>query len=210
MFITVFTRGLHWSLSWGRWIQSTSLHPICLRCSIIHVLSFYLHIGFPSCLVNSWYDCLMCKKYCPKFMILIPLSIVCHPLVRCHPCHIWPSLLPLKVTYILLFLLKLLWAKLPYTDSLHSQRQTPWLFSVAKDVHPKYPSKSEVLRNISWQNYCLRRGVVSLTTNPKAGGPPLVGCPRMLNIFAATFHMCRPPPPSEIRGRAIHGDKGPT
>jgi hypothetical protein len=26
----------------------------------------------------------------------------------------------------------------------------------------------------------LRRGAVSLTPNPKAGGPPLVGCPRLL------------------------------
>jgi hypothetical protein len=27
-FITVFTRDLHWSLSWARWIQSIPIHPI--------------------------------------------------------------------------------------------------------------------------------------------------------------------------------------
>jgi hypothetical protein len=33
MFITVFTRALHWSLSWAISIQSTPSHPISLRSS---------------------------------------------------------------------------------------------------------------------------------------------------------------------------------
>jgi hypothetical protein len=31
MFIIVFTRALHWSLSWARWIQSIPSHPISLH-----------------------------------------------------------------------------------------------------------------------------------------------------------------------------------
>jgi hypothetical protein len=43
-FITVFTRALHWSLSWARAIQSTPSHPISLWSILI--LSTYLRLGF--------------------------------------------------------------------------------------------------------------------------------------------------------------------
>jgi hypothetical protein len=33
----------------------------------------------------------------------------------------------------------------------------------------------------------LRRGVVNLTPNPQAGGPPLVGCPRLLNQYIRSY-----------------------
>jgi hypothetical protein len=45
-FITVFTRALHWYLSWARSIQSVSPHPICLRSILI--LSTHLCLGIPS------------------------------------------------------------------------------------------------------------------------------------------------------------------
>jgi hypothetical protein len=45
-FITVFTRALHWSLSWARSIQSISLHPINLRAILI--LSTHLRLGLAS------------------------------------------------------------------------------------------------------------------------------------------------------------------
>jgi hypothetical protein len=48
--ITVFTRALHWSLSWARWIQSMPSHPISLRSILI--LCTHLrqtqHIGYKS------------------------------------------------------------------------------------------------------------------------------------------------------------------
>jgi hypothetical protein len=45
-FIIVFTRALHWSLSWARSIQSISSHPVSLRSILI--LSAHLRLGLPS------------------------------------------------------------------------------------------------------------------------------------------------------------------
>jgi len=42
----VFTRPRHWTLSWARWIQSTSNHPISLKP--IQTLYFQLSLGLPS------------------------------------------------------------------------------------------------------------------------------------------------------------------
>jgi hypothetical protein len=39
----VFTRAVHWSLSWARSIQSTPSHPISLRSILI--LSTHLHLN---------------------------------------------------------------------------------------------------------------------------------------------------------------------
>jgi hypothetical protein len=44
-FITMFTRALNWSLSWGRSIQSIPRHPISLRP--ILVLSIHLYLSLP-------------------------------------------------------------------------------------------------------------------------------------------------------------------
>jgi len=30
MFISMFTRARHWSLSWARWIRSTAYHPLSI------------------------------------------------------------------------------------------------------------------------------------------------------------------------------------
>jgi hypothetical protein len=43
---------------------------------------------------------------------------------------------------------------------------------------------------------------VSISPNPQAGGPPLVGC-RLFNILSATLHICKP------LFLAQPGDKGP-
>jgi hypothetical protein len=48
----VFTRALHWSLSWARSIQPMPFHPISLRTILI--LCTHLCFGFPSCLFHSF------------------------------------------------------------------------------------------------------------------------------------------------------------
>jgi hypothetical protein len=50
-FITVFTRALHWSLSWARSIQSIPSHPIYLKT--ILTLSTHLRLRLPSGLFPS-------------------------------------------------------------------------------------------------------------------------------------------------------------
>jgi hypothetical protein len=50
-FITVFTRALHWSISWARSIQSIPRYPISLRSILI--LSPYLRLRVPSGLFLS-------------------------------------------------------------------------------------------------------------------------------------------------------------
>jgi len=55
--------------------------------------------------------------------------------------------------------------------------------SWASSIHsmPPYPTSWISIRvNISWHDKFLRWGVVSTSPNPQAGGPPLVGCPRLL------------------------------
>jgi hypothetical protein len=58
----------------------------------------------------------------------------------------------------------------------------------------------------------LRWGVVSSPSNPQAGGPPLIGCPRLLILYNRSYPPC-------LRGLLLHpqpedtpclGDKGPT
>jgi hypothetical protein len=50
-FITVFTRARHWSLSWVRWIQSTTSHTISPKSIIIW--SSHPRLGLPSGLFPS-------------------------------------------------------------------------------------------------------------------------------------------------------------
>ena len=57
----------------------------------------------------------------------------------------------------------------------------------------------------------LRRGVVSTSPNPQAGGPPLVGCPRLLIQFIHSYpSILEAVPPSATWGRAIPWWQGPT
>ena len=49
-------------------------------------------------------------------------------------------------------------------------------------VVPNYQSSSEALCDVSERRLFLQCEVVSLTPNPQAGGPLLVGCPRRYQI----------------------------
>jgi hypothetical protein len=76
-FITMFTRDLHWSLSWARWIQSVPPYAISLRSILI--LSTHLLLGLPHGLFPSSFPtkilyaflvsnhmCYMpCSSHCP-------------------------------------------------------------------------------------------------------------------------------------------------
>jgi hypothetical protein len=48
-FIIMFTRALHWSLSWAKWLHT--FHPISVRS--IPILSPHLHLGLPLGLFSS-------------------------------------------------------------------------------------------------------------------------------------------------------------
>jgi hypothetical protein len=79
-FITVFTRALHWSLSWARSIQSIPYHPIPSYLSknhfnIVHLpmpwssqwsLSFWLSQQYPICISLLPHSCYMpCSSHPP-------------------------------------------------------------------------------------------------------------------------------------------------
>jgi hypothetical protein len=65
--ITVFTRALHWSLSWARLIKFIPRHPVTLRS--ISILSSHLYLGLPRRLFPSG---LPTKS--PIFIPLLPMS----------------------------------------------------------------------------------------------------------------------------------------
>jgi hypothetical protein len=67
----------------------------------------------------------------------------------------------------------------------HSQQPATCPYPVAGAV-PKNQSRSEasLFRNII---FFLRWGVVSTSPNPQAGGPPPVGCPRMLIQYIRSY-----------------------
>jgi hypothetical protein len=82
-FITVFIGARHWYLSWVRWIQYTTSHPVSLRSIVI--LSCHQCLGLPNGLVPqvfrpkfcthfSWHIRAMCSAYF-IFLDLIALII---------------------------------------------------------------------------------------------------------------------------------------
>jgi hypothetical protein len=57
----------------------------------------------------------------------------------------------------------------------------PWL------DHSNYIFQVRGFLNILVTSLFLRSGVVSPTPNPQAGGPPLVGCPRLLIQYIRSY-----------------------
>jgi hypothetical protein len=79
---TVFTRALHWSLSWAKSVQTIPPHPTSLTSILI--LSSHLHLGLPSV---SFLLALPPKSYmhsssppmcapCPSHLVLFDLFIL--------------------------------------------------------------------------------------------------------------------------------------
>jgi len=72
-FITVFTRSCHWSLSWSKWIQSTSSHTLSLR--YILILSSHLCIGLPSSLCIQVFWPQLCMNFSSLWCMLHAMPI---------------------------------------------------------------------------------------------------------------------------------------
>jgi hypothetical protein len=79
--ITVFIRSRHWSLSWARWIQSTTFHHVFVR--FILIVSSHLRLGLPSCLFPSDFRIKIFYAFLISPMRAMPLP--CHPPWFDHP-----------------------------------------------------------------------------------------------------------------------------
>jgi hypothetical protein len=90
-FITVFTRARHWSLSWARWILSTSSRPLPLRSILI--LSYHLCLGLPSGVFPSDFPTNILYAF---FIYACYVPHQSHPWF-CHPNNIWRSVQVRKV-----------------------------------------------------------------------------------------------------------------
>jgi hypothetical protein len=83
-FITVFTRALHWSLSWARSIQSIPSHPFSLRSILI--LCTHLRLNLPSGLFPSGF---LTKILYSFLFSTIRVTCPSHPPWLDHSNYIW-------------------------------------------------------------------------------------------------------------------------
>jgi hypothetical protein len=129
-FITLFTRALHWSLSWVRAIQYIPSHPISLRPILI--LSTHLRLYFPSGLFPSGFSTnilyaflfsAFCYLPCPSHTLWLDRSNYIRGRVQVMKLLIC-SFLPPPVTSSLfgpLILLRTLFSRTPNLCSLMSE-----------------------------------------------------------------------------------------
>jgi hypothetical protein len=85
-----------------------------------------------------------------------------------------------------------------------------WSWNVHHRVHNS-PPQSPTIVTVLLQSQFLRWGVISALPKPEAGGPPLVGCPRLLIQYIRSYPSClEAVAPSRTRGRAMPWWQGPT
>jgi hypothetical protein len=110
-------------------------------------------------------------------------------LVRCQLHTIWPTVLPLNLTYVLRFLPPLPWATLPYTyfytPCTKSYIQLLSFRSFIQGIHPG-PMLLVIFRNklIFYGEELL---ATHPTPNPQAGGQPLVSCLGLLIQYIRSY-----------------------
>jgi hypothetical protein len=134
-------------------------------------------------------------------MILIALSIekmYIRLRVRCHLCPIWPPVLALYRTYILIVLSQLPWANLPYTR-IKSHVHFLQLRSFMQRIRAG-PRTFVTFRN---KLIFYDEELLAQRPNPKLEDHTLSAVRDCLfSIFAATLHIWRSPP-SATWGRAM-------
>jgi hypothetical protein len=83
--------------------------------------------------------------------------------------------------------------------------------SWASSITPKYQSRYEAYPlTVSQHDTFLRWGVVSTSPNPQAGGPPFVGCPRLIIQYIRSYPpYWRPLLHPQPEDAPCHGDRDP-
>lgn len=96
----MFTRTLHWTLSWARWIQSTHSQSYYFLDQII--LSFHLHSGLPSCSIQQTYQIKFYTHFSHHPCFYAPLLLqLHHPNIQIHTMQ-WCrcQIMSLNYTYL--------------------------------------------------------------------------------------------------------------
>jgi hypothetical protein len=109
-------------------------------------------------------------------------------LVWCHLRPIWPPVLPVNLTIFQYFFRHCPERTCPiHTSSIQSTNSHFHflsLMSFIQGIRPD-PRLLVIFRN---KLIFFRWGVVSLTPKPQAGGPPFIGCPRLLIQYIRSYH----------------------
>jgi hypothetical protein len=106
-------------------------------------------------------------------------------------CFIW-KFKPYLLTPWSRFLLEKL------TVNVAASQEIPRIYGIRKFLTVPtsarhYVSRGSISTWVIFNIRFLRRGVVSTSPNPQAGGPPLVGCPRLLIQFIHSYPPYRRP-----------------